>query len=158
MLRVSVRTRRGAGVFGSAAVGLMALAAAWLGPLVPSADAQAGKRAAFMRQKLDYSKDILEGLTNEDFGLIEKNARKLRTLSEASEWEVLSIPGPDYVKYSSDFQRLTHELIEEAKAKDIDGATLAYTQLTISCVKCHKFVRQQPIKRVGPVDPTPVKP
>ena len=29
-----------------------------------------------------------------------------------------------------------------AKAKNIDGATLAYVQLTVNCVNCHKYVRE----------------
>lgn len=121
--------------------------------VTPEASAQPGKRAAFMRQKLEYSKNILEGLTREDFDSIAINARKLLTLSEAAEWEVFSIPNMDYVRYSSDFQRLTQELIAESKAKDIDGATLSFTQLTVSCVKCHKFVRSLPVKPSGGTPP-----
>jgi hypothetical protein len=32
-------------------------------------------------------------------------------------------------------------LVRAAEDKNLDGATLAYTQLAISCVQCHKIVR-----------------
>ena len=100
------------------------------------------KRRAFMRVKLEYSKKVLEGLTLEDFDAISKSAHALKRLSLASEWEVPTIPNlPDYLAFTNEFQRLTDELSEKAKAKNIDGATLAYLRLTMNCVNCHKFVR-----------------
>jgi hypothetical protein len=105
-------------------------------------DARSAKRSAFMRQKLEFSKNILEGLAREDYSLIAKNAKALTLLSQASEWEVETIPDVEqYVPYTTEFQRLTADLTKNAKAKNLDGATLAYVQLTMSCVKCHKFVR-----------------
>lgn len=94
----------------------------------------------FMRPKLDHSQKVLEGLTLEDFGLVAEHAKRLLTLSEAAEWQVL--PGPEYVRYSSDFQRLCNELIQAANKKNIDGATLSYVQLTMNCINCHKHVRE----------------
>ena len=54
----------------------------------------------------------------------------------------------------SDFQRLAvpliciftfefanMELVRNAKADRLDGATIAFQQLTISCVSCHKMLR-----------------
>ena len=29
----------------------------------------------------------------------------------------------------------------KAKAKNLDGATLAYVRLTMNCIECHKYVR-----------------
>ena len=95
-----------------------------------------------MRTKLEASREILEGLTLEDYALITKGAKALRALSRASEWEVPTIPNADeYVIYTGEFQRLTEELSRKAKDKNIDGATLAYFRLTSSCVNCHKYVR-----------------
>jgi cytochrome c556 len=99
-------------------------------------------RAAFMRQKLDFSKDALEGLALEQFAVIEKSAKALKVLSEAAEWEVPTIPNAtDYVAMTTEFQRNADELLKQAKARNIDGATLAYLKVTMSCVQCHKFVR-----------------
>jgi hypothetical protein len=100
-------------------------------------------RAEFMRMKLEYSKKVLEGLTLEDYPTISKNAQALKRLSEASEWEVPTIPNvTDYVVFTTEFQRLADEMNRKAKDKNIDGATLAYLRLTMNCVNCHKYVRQ----------------
>ncbi len=99
-------------------------------------------RGEVMRQKLDFSKEVLEGLSLEQFAMIEKGARALKKLSEAAEWEVPTIPNAtDYVALTSEFQRNAGELAKQAKDRNIDGATLAYLKLTMNCVQCHKFVR-----------------
>ena len=68
--------------------------------------------------------------------------KALKKLSEAAEWEVATIPNAnDYVMLTTDFQRHADDLVKQAKAKNIDGATLAYVKLTMSCVQCHKFIR-----------------
>jgi hypothetical protein len=99
-------------------------------------------RQEFMRQKLDYSKRVLEGLTVENYDLIARNARALRTLSAAAEWEVPTIPNADeYVVFTGEFQKLCEELTQKSRDRNIDGATLAYLRLTMNCVNCHKYVR-----------------
>jgi len=99
-------------------------------------------RAEFMRLKLNYSKDALEGLALEQFDTLEKSGKALKRLSEAAEWEVPTIPNvTDYVALTTEFQRHADDLVKQAKKKNIDGATLAYVKLTMSCVQCHKFVR-----------------
>ena len=103
---------------------------------------QARSRAEYMREKLNFSKDVLEGLALERFETIEKGGKALKKLSEAAEWEVPTIPNAtDYVMMTTDFQRHADELVKQAKAKNIDGATLAYLKLTMSCITCHKFIR-----------------
>jgi hypothetical protein len=100
-------------------------------------------RAEFMRQKLGFAKDALEGLALERFATIEKSGKALKRLSEAAEWEVGTIPDfTDYVAMTTEFQRYADDLVKQAKQKNIDGATLAYLKLTTSCVQCHKFVRR----------------
>ncbi len=99
-------------------------------------------RSEFMRRKLEFSKNVLEGLALEQYPMIEKNAKALKILSQAAEWEVPMIPNAtDYVALTSEFQRNTDELVKTAKQGNIDGATLAYVKLTMNCVQCHKYVR-----------------
>jgi hypothetical protein len=105
-------------------------------------DLKPDKRAEFMKLKLEYSKKVLEGLVTEDFAAITDGARKLNRLSRAAEWEVPTIPNAEeYLHFTADFQRIADDLIKNARAKYLDGATLAYTRLTINCVDCHKYVR-----------------
>jgi hypothetical protein len=94
-----------------------------------------------MRMKLDKSKEILEGLTVEDFDQIARNARSLKLLSMESGWNVLQTA--EYANQSSDFRR-TCELIEKAaRDKDMGRAALGYVALTVRCVECHSYMRQQ---------------
>jgi hypothetical protein len=103
---------------------------------------QPPSRREFMRQKLIYSQRVLEGLTVENFELIARNARALRALSAAAEWEVPTIPNAtEYVAFTGEFQRHCEDLSQKSRDKNIDGATLAYLRLTMCCVNCHKYVR-----------------
>src|SRR4029077_6797364 len=105
---------------------------------------QEGKRSRsdFMRQKLEFSKNVLEGLSLEDYPMIEKNAKSLKRLSQAAEWEVPTIPNAtDYVALTTEFQRYADDLIRHARQSNIDGATRAYVKLTMTCVKCQKSAR-----------------
>jgi hypothetical protein len=60
-------------------------------------------------------------------------------LSHESNWNVLQTE--EYVLDSSDFRRRTDGLIRAAKSKNLEGASLAYVEVTLSCVHCHKHVR-----------------
>jgi hypothetical protein len=119
---------------------LIALATAVLA--ARGAEQKRRTRAEFMRTKLEYSKQALEGLTLENYDAIAKSAKALRLLSQAAEWEVPTIPNAtDYVSFTREFQLLTDEMALKASQKNIDGATLAYLRLTMNCVNCHKYVR-----------------
>lgn len=108
----------------------------------PAAQQPRRTRAEFMRQKLEFSKNLLEGLAMENHETIARNAKALKLLSQAAEWEVPTIPNAtDYVAFTTDFQRIADDLAKQAKAKNIDGATIAYVKLTMNCVECHKYVR-----------------
>jgi cytochrome c556 len=102
----------------------------------------------FMRQKLDHAKNVLEGLSLEDFKLIEKNATAMRELSEDARWRIS--PNINYLRLSAEFQDLAAELAARAKANNLDGATLAYVKLTMKCVSCHKLVRDERLISLRP--------
>ena len=48
---------------------------------------------------------------------------------------------PQYQTQLRLFEFADRELIRAASQQNLEAATLAYTQLTISCVNCHKLVR-----------------
>jgi len=93
----------------------------------------------FMRLKLDHSKNVLEGLALEDFDLIAKNAQDMSLLSLAASWQVLQTP--EYLQQSNEFRRTADALTKAAQDENLDGAALAYVELTMKCVNCHKYVR-----------------
>lgn len=104
------------------------------------------KSAAFMRLKLDHSQKVLEGLTLEDFELVAKHAQQIALLTEDETWKVFQTL--EYRHHSAEFQRIANELTKQAQKKNLDGAALAYVQMTMSCVNCHKYVRGVRMARV----------
>ena len=93
-----------------------------------------------MKKKLKHAQKVLEGVAVKDFDLITKNAEELILISNEAEWKVLKTPR--YEVYSSDFRRSARNLVENARKKNIDAAALSYVELTLTCVKCHKHVRE----------------
>ena len=95
--------------------------------------------ADFMRAKLGHSQHVLEGLALEDFDLIARGAQELALASQASSWQVLQTE--EYARQSSEFRRSCDTLRNAAKAGNLDGAALAWMEVTMKCVQCHKYVR-----------------
>lgn len=97
--------------------------------------------SVWMRMKLEYSKGILEGVTKADFASIEDNAAKMRGLNRferfvRGRWE-------GYTGQLQAFQEANEEMIKQARKNNVEGAALAFTQMTISCVACHKKLREE---------------
>ena len=93
-----------------------------------------------MKKKLQHSQRVLEGIALNDFGLISRNAEDLIQVSKEAEWHVLK--SSQYEVNSNEFRRSAVALIQAAKDKNVDGATLAYVDMTLSCVRCHKHLRE----------------
>jgi hypothetical protein len=111
--------------------------------LLPSraGDDQAKEKASsiWMKEKLGASQNILAGLTKADYDAIEKNAQTMRFVGYLEKWVRADTPG--YRNMVTDFEHANQALITTARRKNLDGATIAYVQLTLSCVNCHKLVR-----------------
>jgi hypothetical protein len=101
---------------------------------------QKGKVAELMRRKLQRAQKVLEGVALRDFEMIAQNAEELVEISKEAQWKVLRTPR--YEIYSGDFRRNAEALIANAKDKNLDAAALSYVDLTLTCVKCHKHVRE----------------
>ena len=93
----------------------------------------------FMRDKLELAQGILEGLSVENYDLIISRSQKLGAMSQEADWKVFE--NPDYEQQSLAFRRNVDALTKAARNKNLDGATLAYVRVTMSCVECHKYVR-----------------
>jgi len=98
------------------------------------------KVAKFMQAKLDSSKDVLEGLVTEDFDLIQKGTKKMIEMSNATEWQV--VQGPIFAQQSAEFRNAAKEIARYAQKKNIDGASLSYLHLTMTCIACHKQIKK----------------
>ena len=92
-----------------------------------------------MRAKLGHAQHVVEGLALADYDLIARGAHDLALASQASSWEVLQTE--DYARQSREFRRACESLRSAAKDKNLDGAALAWMEVTLKCIQCHKYVR-----------------
>jgi hypothetical protein len=60
-------------------------------------------------------------------------------LSQATAWKVYQTP--EYMRRSLEFRHRLEDLTTAAKKGNLDGATLAYVDVTMKCVDCHRYVR-----------------
>lgn len=98
------------------------------------------KLSALMKSKLENAEKVLDGVAMNDFEKIGKHAEKLIAISKELEWKVLKTP--EYELYSNSFRDNARNLVRMARDKNIDGAALAYVDTTLTCVRCHKYVRE----------------
>jgi hypothetical protein len=122
------------------------LAALLLGLLACKTHGDDPKIAALMERKLAASQKVLAGIAQGDFDKIAKNAQELSDISRDAQWRVLKTPL--YAMYSTEFQRIAETLAKNARDKNLDGASLSYVELTLTCVKCHKHVREVRMARL----------
>ena len=103
------------------------------------AEKESGVKEA-MRQMVAYSQQVLVGITLEDYGLIANNAEKLVELSNKTNWYSRQVP--EYELFLNEFRRNAQDLMKAGQQKNLDAASVAYGQMTLSCVSCHKFIRK----------------
>lgn len=95
----------------------------------------------WMKKKLDYSQNILAGVTSEDFDMIADNARSMKGLGKFEAF--VRSRNPAYTRQLQIFNEVNDEIIRQADNDNVEGVALAFTQLTINCINCHKALRQQ---------------
>ena len=93
----------------------------------------------FMKVKLKHSANIVEGLALEDFKKITKSAEELLMLSQKADWNTLKTEA--YLDMSNEFRASVRRLQKAGTERNLDASTLAYFEVTLSCVRCHKYVR-----------------
>jgi hypothetical protein len=135
--------------------GFLALASCWLAIAIGTFPSQSvrgqekpdkepqkaqSEPSLWMQKKLEYSRNILAGLATEDFDQIAQNAESMQTMSRFESFIRGKMPG--YRTQLQVFQSANEQLIKQAQKDNVEGAALAFTQLTISCVNCHKQLRE----------------
>jgi lysyl-tRNA synthetase class I len=96
--------------------------------------------AQVMQVKLKRSQAIVEALVKEDFKTLEESAASLVRISKATEF-LRAYKTEEYEFQTRVFQKSAEALAAKAKEKNLDGATLAYMDMTMSCVACHNHFR-----------------
>ena len=107
--------------------------------VLPGIGNEPPKTSDFMQLKLQRAQKVLEGIVQEDYKSIEKHSQSLILLSHESNWNVFQTV--DYNRHSTEFRRSAGRIRKAAEEKNLDGAALAYLQMTMNCVNCHKYVR-----------------
>jgi cytochrome c556 len=108
-------------------------------PKKPLMDENEETISKFMRAKLQHSQKLIESLAMEDYEAMAKSSQEMSLLTLAESWQVLQTA--DYLHESTAFRRSADAMTAAAKKKNLDGAALAYVEMTMQCVKCHKLVR-----------------
>jgi len=93
-----------------------------------------------MSLKLDYRQQILEAVLIEDFEALKELSFKLSAVAGAGDW--LVIRSEAYNQRTAEFLRAVESLREAPKHRNIDAAAMAYVDMTLTCVQCHKYVRE----------------
>jgi hypothetical protein len=99
-----------------------------------------------MQRKLKASQRVLEGIALNNFDQIARNGEELILISKDAEWKVIKTPA--YELHSNEFRRNAGSLVQAAKDRNLDAAALAYVDLTLNCVKCHRYVREVRMTRL----------
>ena len=99
------------------------------------------KESYWMRKKLELSCDIMTALARGEMETVADRGRTMKKLSAIEGW-ARRTDAVEYRKQLKYFQKINSTLIQQAEEDNLDGATLAFTQLTVSCVNCHKVLQR----------------
>jgi hypothetical protein len=105
--------------------------------------------SVWMKVKLKSAENILRGLTLGDFDLIEENARRMNNFGRLE--KLVHSRDAEYQTQLKFLEHANQELMRQSKKKNLDGATLAFVQMTTSCINCHRALRD------GKTDDKPTK-
>jgi hypothetical protein len=111
------------------------------------------KQPPVMVRKLTHAQKVLEALAREDYAQLATHADGLAACVKDATWRINQTER--YVMFSTDFSRGIAGLQKAAKDKKNDAATLAFIDMTMTCVKCHRYLRDEGITRVPDLGPLP---
>ncbi len=98
------------------------------------------KKPTVMQRKLTHSQTVLEGLATNNFTKIGAGGEGLVECIKDATWKINDTE--KYLTFSNDFLRRAEALKKAAKDKNLDAAALAYVDMTLTCVKCHQYLRE----------------
>lgn len=136
-----------------AACAVLALAAGSAPSQEKKKDGPKTAEAKLMAQKLKHAQTLLDGLTTNDFDKITKSAEELMLISKAAEFSALKTR--QYELHTNSFREALATIAKKGKEKNLDGATLAYVDMTLTCVRCHQHTREER-NAARPTDSLPV--
>jgi hypothetical protein len=121
-------------------------------PAAPKQQDPKSAQAKLMAEKLKHAQTLLDGLATNDFAKITKSADELLIISKTAEF--LAHKTREYELHTNSFRRALEEITKKAKEKNLEGATLGYVDMTLTCVRCHQHTREVRDARL----PVPTRP
>ena len=94
-----------------------------------------------MEKKLECAQELFAAVTTGDFEEVNRQAQKLRLLSQEAGWNRLQTP--EYMRLSADFRGSTSQIEAAADEKNLDAVGLAFVKLSITCIDCHRHTSQE---------------
>lgn len=122
--------------------GAFVLSFAFLWFPVSQTEREAKPSQEIMWKKLDLSHGVLDAIALEDFEALEAYASDLVTLSLAGELNISD--DESYQRLSRDFREAALALGVAANERKIESATLAYVDMTLRCIGCHRSLGELP--------------
>jgi len=108
----------------------------------------------FMALKLSAAQRALEGVSREDYELIQKSTTEMIELSRQAAWGQMA--SYRYVQDTTDFVAAADFLSRMADGKDAEGTSLGFIRLTMTCTNCHRHVRTASVAKLdeepGPLE------
>ena len=93
----------------------------------------------WMQQKLKHSQKVFAGMVEGDLVQVEESAQHLQLINRLESFARRR--STEYRTQLRLFRYANNEILKGAKEKNLDRVTLGYNQLAVSCVACHKQLR-----------------
>ena len=103
--------------------------------------ARLGPVESLMKAKAGYAHRLLDAVVLGELETARDQAFRLKAVAETADWNVMDTP--EYVRESEAFIRATDRLLQSAGSKNPEAVALAYVEVTLSCVHCHRYVSAQ---------------
>ena len=93
-----------------------------------------------MRGKLSLSQQLLHSVVIEDYATAERQSNELAELTREAAW--MAHRTDQYRLESVEFERSAYQLAAAAREKRLSETTLGFLGVTLSCVRCHRYLRE----------------
>jgi cytochrome c556 len=93
---------------------------------------------SLMKAKSGYAHRLLDAVVLAEFETVRDQAFRLKAVAGTADWNVMDTP--EYVRESEAFIRATDRLLQSAGSKNPEAVALAFVEVTLSCVHCHRYV------------------
>jgi len=103
-----------------------------------------------MEKKLQYSQQLLAALVKNDLETAAKRAHDLQRVRKEAAWHILKTDV--YKLWSDEFTASADRVIKAAKDRNPEAAKMAYLEMTMTCFRCHTYVRDMGDIRFEPAE------